>query len=85
MSHPNELSEDYPMQGDTWKNAMGKDCLTVTLVTPTGFIHYIKGIHRGVFDKERVTLETFKQDLIRFGLGIPAYCTTRYIRTHGLT
>lgn len=83
MSHPNNLSVDYPCQGDTWQNTEGQDCLTVTLVAPTGVIYYMKGINFGSVNKHKATLEAFQQDLKRHNLDKPHYCTNEYVNTYG--
>lgn len=85
MSHPDNLSDEYPCQGDTWQNAEGYDCLTVTLVAPTGVIYYMKGISFGCVKKHKATLEAFKQDLERYRLGKPHYATRAYIALYGAT
>lgn len=83
MSHPNNLSDEYPCQGDTWQNSVGKDCLTVTLVAPTGVIYYMKGLLFGSIKKHKATLEAFQQDLNRYGLDKPNYCTDKYVTQYG--
>jgi hypothetical protein len=83
MSHPNNLSDEYPCQGDTWQNTEGTDCLTVTLVSPLGVIHYMKGIGFGSVKKHRATVDAFKKDLERYGLDKPHYCTDKYVKMHG--
>lgn len=83
MSHPNNLSNEYPCQGDTWQNAEGHDCLTVTLVAPTGVIYYMNGISFGSVKKQKATLAAFKQDLERYNLDKPHYCTDKYVKMHG--
>lgn len=83
MTHPNNLSEEYPCQGDTWQNSDGQDCLTITLVAPTGVVYYMKGINFGNVKKHKATLEAFQQDLIRYGLDKPAYCTDKYVKMYG--
>ena len=85
MSHPNNLSVEYPCQGDTWKNDEGQDCLTVTLVTPTGVIYYMKGINFGCVKKHQATLEAFKQERRRHGLDKPWYATMKYVTMYGAT
>ena len=85
MSHPNNLSVDYPCQGDTWTSDEGQDCLTVTLVAPTGVIYYMKGINFGCVKKHKATLEAFQQDLKRYGFDKPHYSTSKYVNMYGAT
>jgi hypothetical protein len=80
--YPNNLSGEYPCQGDTWR-LHGVDFLTVTGVTPSGVIYYMKGIRNGNYSKTKTTLAAFKDDLARYGLGIPDYCTSKYYTNYG--
>jgi hypothetical protein len=83
MSHPNNLSVDYPCAGDTWRNAEDQNCLTVTGVTPSGVIYYMKGLNFGSVKKHTASLGAFQEELKRYGLGIPHYATDEYIKTYG--
>lgn len=82
MSYPTNISVDYPCQGDTWQKE-GRDYLTVTAVTPTGVIYYMKGISCGNYSKTKATLSAFKNELERHELTIPHYCTDKYYHTYG--
>lgn len=83
MSHPNNLSDDYPCAGDTWCNSENKPYLTVTGITPTGVIYYIIGLDAGQVTKKKATLSAFNALLADRGLGIPWYATDQWISLHG--
>lgn len=82
MSHPNNLSDEYPCQGDTWQKD-GHDFLTVTAVSPNGVIYYMKGISCGNYSKSKAILAAFQHELERYGLDTPDRCTDHYYRTYG--
>lgn len=81
MSHPNNLSDEYPCQGDLWAISPSMYNFTVVLVTPEGKIRYVDNIHLGNKRVKETDLEGFKA----FNLGIPVTCTQAFISKFGTT
>lgn len=84
MSHPDNLSDEYPCQGDTWSVREGTyDVLSVLSVTPAGEIRYVLrdlGRWRYVLTAK---LEEFQTLLKSLALTVPSYCTDKYFKIYG--
>lgn len=85
MSHPNHLSVDYPVAGDTWLDINSQVLLTITHVSDTGVIYYMDRINKGCIEKRKATLDAYRQLLNRYGLTIPTTATDKYIKAYGPT
>jgi hypothetical protein len=81
MSHPNNLSDEYPCQGDTWAISPSVYNFTVVLVTPNGKIRYVDNIHLGNRRVKETDLDGFKA----FNLGKPFMGTYEFIEQFGVT
>ena len=75
------LSDEYPLQGDTWASSPGVYTFSVVLVTPKGQIRYVNNIDKGNWRVVETDLAGFKA----FNLGLPMTCTNEFINKFGVT
>jgi hypothetical protein len=83
MAHPANLSDDYPLQGDTWLNSDGSVAISVLIVSPAGTIYWFFGEDHNSIKRYMGTLQDFQNALKERNLDKPTTCTLEYVRRFG--